>query len=255
MSPTIHTTKDGSSTLYSDQYEQFYHNPNGAATESLYVFFDTPGVTESLKSNTEISVLEIGFGTGLNFILMLDKMMQLKSQTNVSFYSVEAFPVDVQTATSFDFKKHLKNPELNDLLPVIFKDLKPGLNRIKPLDQINATLYLYIGTFDSFSLDTQRMDYLFHDAFSPEVNEELWTKEVFRKLHSYSKTDGILSTYCAASKARAAMCAAGWYVASAPGALGKREMTIASPSTEPLGSFKRVNEERLAKRFAEGDFN
>lgn len=75
------------------------------------------------------------------------------------------------------------------------------------------------------------------------------------KLKSLAKGEAILGTYCAASKARAAMAVAGWKLAKARGALGKREMTIASLSENNLTDFKRINEERLIERFNNGDFD
>ena len=51
------------------------------------------------------------------------------------------------------------------------------------------------------------------------------------------------------------MAVAGWKLAKARGALGKREMTIASLSENNLTDFKRINEERLIERFNNGDFD
>lgn len=255
MATKIHKTKDGSSTLYSDQFEQFYHNPNGAASESLHVFFETSGLITSLESAESLTVLEVGFGTGLNFLLLLDILQQKKINIPVEFWSVEAFPVDQQIASEFNFKDHLKNPELNQLLPTIFTDLKPGLNQFRLLDDLDVSLNLYYGQFDDFDPKGLKADFIFHDPFSPEVNEELWTSNTFEKLASWSTTEAVIATYCAASKARGAMCASGWKVARSRGALGKREMTVASLSEEKLVNFKRVNEERLAERYRAGDFD
>lgn len=257
MATRLHTTKDGSSTLYSDQYEQYYHNPNGAATESRYVFFERSGLVEALHQapDTNLSILEIGFGTGLNFLLLLDYLKNRKGKGNVSFYSVEAYPVDPETARSFDFAEHLKHPELTDLLPSFFLDLRPGMNYLDLREEVNAELYLFYGSFKDFHVPSLKVDYIFHDAFSPEVNQELWTDAVFKELYDYANDQAVLSTYCAASKARAAMCASNWYVAKAQGALGKREMTLASPNSDTLSKYKRVNETRLARRYIEGDFD
>ncbi len=255
MTPTIHQTKDGSSTLYSDTFEQFYHNPNGAASESLHVFFKTPGLISTLDKAESLTVLEIGFGTGLNFLLLLDIIKQKGLNMPIEFWSIEAFPVSRSTASEFNFKEHLKQPELNNLLPNIFDELKPGLNKIHPLPNLNVKLNLFYGKFEDFIPANLQADFIFHDPFSPEVNEELWTADTFTKLASYSSDQAILATYCAASKARGAMCAAGWKVARSQGALGKREMTVASLSSEMLSGFKRVNEERLAERYESGDFD
>ncbi|HBQ60078.1 MAG TPA: hypothetical protein DD671_10770 [Balneolaceae bacterium] len=254
MSPKVHQTKDGSSTLYSEKFEQYYHNPNGAASESVYVFFEQSGLISFLETTDTLTVLEVGFGTGLNFLLLLDILKKHNLHIPVRFYSIEAFPITVETARSIDFKEHLSDPGLNELLPSIFSDLNPGMNIIKPMKDLDVELHLFFGTFDGFRAQECSADFIFHDAFSPEVNEELWDDKTFKKLSTYSHSETVLTTYCAASKARGAMCAADWYVAKARGALGKREMTIASLSEEKLSGFKRVNEKRLAERYNKGDF-
>jgi tRNA U34 5-methylaminomethyl-2-thiouridine-forming methyltransferase MnmC len=255
MANKIHETKDGSSTLYSDEFEQFYHNPNGAASESIYVFFETSGLIKHIESADSLTILEVGFGTGLNVLLLADIMKRRDIKIPVTFWSVEAFPVTGKTAAGFNFTDHLEYPELNECLPQIFDQIKPGLNTLNVFQDIPLTLNLFYGKFEKFKPENIQADFIFHDPFSPEVNEELWDDHTFKKLANFSNSEVVLATYCAASKARGAMCAAGWNVAKTRGALGKREMTLASLSGEKLANFKRVNETRLAERYQTGDFN
>jgi tRNA U34 5-methylaminomethyl-2-thiouridine-forming methyltransferase MnmC len=139
----------------------------------------------------------------------------------------------------------------------IFSNLTPGWNRFEISEQL--TLWLWYGLFSDMEMpppgQEQRMEFFFHDPFSPEVNGELWTREVFEKLTSIASDDAVLATYCAATSARAAMAAAGWNTARAPGALGKREMTIASLDKSKLTGFKVLNNQRLIERFNRGDFD
>jgi tRNA U34 5-methylaminomethyl-2-thiouridine-forming methyltransferase MnmC len=113
---------------------------------------------------------------------------------------------------------------------------------------------LFIGPFDQQPEPENSYQMILFDPFSPDVNPELWTREVFRKLADWSDPDVLLATYGAASSARAAMAAAGWKVARAPGALGKREMTLAALNPEMLSGWKRVNEDRLRERYESGEF-
>lgn len=253
--PDHHITKDGSSTLYSNTYNQYFHNPNGSVSESKYVFFETPKVPEALVQEDKVTILETGFGTGLNFLLLLDYYLSDKCTSKVEFHSVEAFPISVDEAGKLNYASFSGFTELEPVLKNIFTDLKKGVNIIKPLPGVDVTLFLFTGKFEDFENEELQADFFFHDAFSPEVNEELWTTETFHKLISHAQPEAVLSTYCAASKARAAMAVAGWKLAKERGALGKREMTIASLSEEKLSDFKRINEKRLIERFKKGDFN
>jgi len=252
--PKIKQTKDGSTTLYSSRFNQHYHNPNGAVAESRHVFFETPRLPDAINQKETLNIFETGFGTGLNLLLLSEYLKESESQTVVNYYSVEGFPVDGQTARDFDFGD---NPELNKAKPLlidIFEDLKPGLNKFELSGQL--TLHLFIGLFDEFFKTNQvnKIDFVLHDPFSPDANPDLWTLPVFQNLASISRNDAVLATYCAATSARAAMAVAGWNVAKAKGALGKREMTVASLNPEKLKPFKRINEKRLIERFERGDF-
>tara|TARA_R110001599_G_scaffold150929_2_gene335250 strand:- start:119663 stop:120439 length:777 start_codon:yes stop_codon:yes gene_type:complete len=253
--PDHYITKDGSSTLYSNTYNQYFHNPNGSVSESKYVFFETSNVPDALVQNEEVTIFETGFGTGLNFLLLLDYSLSRECTSKVEFHSVEAFPISADEAEKLNYASFSDFEELEPVLRNIFTDLKKGMNIIKPLPDVDVTLFLFIGKFEDFKGEGVQADFFFHDAFSPEVNEELWTKETFERLKELGKEDSVLSTYCAASKARAAMAVTGWKLAKARGALGKREMTIASLSENNLADYKRINEERLIERFNNGDFD
>ena len=251
--PRIAETKDGSTTLYSPLFGQHYHNPNGAVAESKIVFFETPGLVTALQERDHIAIFEMGFGTGLNLILLNNYLEQLENPPIVDFYTVEAFPVDPETAAKFDFGEELNQQNPGKLLQSVFSEADPGTNSFQISEYL--TLNLFIGPFDDSPKPDQPVDYFFHDPFSPDVNAELWTPEVFQRLKTYADQSAVLSTYCAASSARAAMAVSGCKIARAPGALGKREMTLASLDEKNLVGFKRVNEQRLAERYQQGDFD
>jgi tRNA U34 5-methylaminomethyl-2-thiouridine-forming methyltransferase MnmC len=119
----------------------------------------------------------------------------------------------------------------------------------------NITLHLFNGMFDDFPAEEIGAQYIFHDAFSPDANPDLWTGDVFKKIKQLGADNAVLSTYCAASKAQGALAWAGWKVAKTRGALGKREMIVAALNPERLNDHKRINEDHYARRYEEGDFD
>ncbi len=250
--PTLDTTDDGSHTLYSKQFDQHYHNPNGAVAESRHNFFDKNGLLKRLPNSKTLTILEIGFGTGLNLLLLMDEYRETGSSAQIDYYSIEGFPVEADTARSFNYDQFLSNPELLKKLVQVFDGLRPGMNHIELIPGI--TLHLFVGMFKELTPKNIEADFIFHDPFSPNVNEELWAGSVFSTLADWSSRDVVLTTYSAASKARGAMASAGWNVAREEGALGKREMTVASLDPDKLSHLKRVNEERLARRYRTDDF-
>ena len=81
-------TNDGSHTVYSTRFDQHYHNPNGAIAESRYVFFKKSGLLEALTNQQRITILEVGFGTGLNLLVLLDYYLQHESTAQIDYYSI-----------------------------------------------------------------------------------------------------------------------------------------------------------------------
>lgn len=252
--PTPHITKDGSSSLYSQRHGQLYHSNGGAVSESRFVFFELPELSDAIRENREITIFEMGFGTGLNLLLALDYTAQAESPAPLHFYSVEAFPISTAVFEDLNYSRFLDDKTLTGRLAPVFDALNPGMNSFQLIPDLPVYLHLFYGVFADFPDTNIKADFILHDAFSPRVNPELWTSGVFEKLRRFSSEDAVLTTYCSATKARAAMAAAGWKVARAPGVLGKRETTIASPDARKLTGFKRVNEERLTERLSRGDF-
>ena len=62
-------TADGSSTLLIPEWEEAYHSRHGAVQEAFHVFIKNGW--KWVKNQKEISILEIGFGSGLNALITL----------------------------------------------------------------------------------------------------------------------------------------------------------------------------------------
>ncbi|MEX1212302.1 MAG: tRNA (5-methylaminomethyl-2-thiouridine)(34)-methyltransferase MnmD [Balneolaceae bacterium] len=249
----LHLCNDGSHTLYSEQFQQFYHNPNGAIAESRHNFFDVPGWLDQAEPGKPVHLFEVGFGTGLNLLLLLEYLHTRDPGLSITYYSVEAYPIPVQQAAKLNYPRLLDLPNAAELLACIFRDTSPGPHH-KVLSN-GVTLHLFVGPFSKVPKPDFPIDVFLFDPFSPDVNPDLWSPNVFETLASWSTPDAILSTYGAATSSRAAMAMGGWSLARTRGALGKREMTLASPDPARLSSWKRLNEDRLRERYQAGDFN
>ena len=68
---------------------------------------------------------------------------------------------------------------------------------------------------------------VYHDAFSPDMNPELWTVSFFRNIFDSMKTGARLATYSAKGEVRRTLLAAGFDVEKMAGPKGKREMLLA----------------------------
>jgi tRNA U34 5-methylaminomethyl-2-thiouridine-forming methyltransferase MnmC len=147
-----------------------------------------------------------------------------------------------------------------EALSACFAALKPGWNEVPWPGRIEVKVWVgFVGVDgvdprEDGARATRPYTHFFHDPFSIEASPDLWSEAMFAWLRSQATPDALLSTYGAASKARAMMAAGGWLVARAPGALGKREMTLASPTEDRLAGYSRVDEERLVRRLRNGEF-
>jgi tRNA U34 5-methylaminomethyl-2-thiouridine-forming methyltransferase MnmC len=240
-------TKDGSLTFWSEEYRQHYHSIYGAVQESEHVFFQTSGCNERLKDRKSISIFESGFGTGTNFFMAARKAKTVGAELH--FMSVEKAPLPAETIRTIGGSRF--ETAIVNQVSLWMESLHPGWNQLS-IDGVS--LHLFFGDFAAVRGVPYEVDFFFHDAFSPETNPDLWTREVFERLRSWAKSEAVLTTYAASVSARAAMAAGGWLVARADGAPGKREMTIAGLRAESLSGFRRVNEARLAARWNAGEW-
>ena len=159
-------------------------------------------------------MLEIGFGTGLNALLVLEECLA-KEQFNVHYTSLEAYPVDAADAAKLNYTS-THHAEFLRLHKAAW-NTPLAITKNFMLEKLQTTL-------EQFAPQENTFDIVFFDAFAPRVQPELWSEEVFRKMHFALKPGGLLVTYCSKGDVRRAMIAAGFSVEKLPGPPGKREM-------------------------------
>lgn len=214
----IRQTKDGSNTLYVPDLNEHYHSVHGALQESQHVFIKH-GLEYALEQKRDVKILEIGFGTGLNAILTLP--FALAQQAFIQYDTLEKYPLTQDVVEQLHFEQFILNPELLDN----FKKMHAAPWN-EPIDlSPYFTLQKIHETLEEFCPPEAYYDVVYFDAFAPEKQPELWTEEVFTKLHNATRPGGILVTYCAKGAFKRNLKAAGFIVEALPGPPGKREMT------------------------------
>lgn len=215
---SVIVTKDSSHTLYSERFDATYHSTHGAIQESKHVFIKN-GLEfythDNLKS--KLSILEIGFGTGLNALLTYEFAKQ--NHLLINYQSIEAFPIPLEIAQELNYT-HEKDSVLKEVF------LKMHQCESGVLTFINSffTLIKHQCLIEGFR-STEQFDVIYFDAFSPTQQPELWTESVFENMFSLLKSGGILVTYCAQGQMKRNMKTAGFKITTLPGPPGKREMT------------------------------
>ena len=206
-------TSDGSTSLYIPQLDETYHSVHGALQETQHVFIKN-GL--QLFEHQSISILEIGFGTGLNALVTYKEHKVL--QLNIHYETVEAYPISWNEASQMNFSEVL-SPTLSPIFEQMHccpwdetVALSPTFSFKKRLQRFET-----INDVDSFDL-------IYFDAFGAQVQPELWQEAIFQRMYTALKQGGYLVTYAAKGSVRRAMQACGFTVERLPGPLMKREM-------------------------------
>ena len=88
-------TADGFDTLYSPVYGQTYPSKHGALIEARHVFLEGSDVAERLAQGLPTRVLEVGFGTGLNFLLTAHRAASVNVPLQYVALEKDMLPADV----------------------------------------------------------------------------------------------------------------------------------------------------------------
>jgi tRNA U34 5-methylaminomethyl-2-thiouridine-forming methyltransferase MnmC len=213
-------TRDGSTTIHIEEWDECYHSRFGAIQEAQHVFIKN-GL--SLFENNSVSILEIGFGTGLNaFITFLES--QILNQT-IDYVGVEAYPVSAEEVVSMNYVSELKAE--NDV------DIFEKMHNCNWEEQIilrdDFLLTKRQQFFDEIE-DVEKFDLIYFDAFGYNVQPELWSTAIFQKMYNALKPKGVLVTYAARGVVKRSMIEVGFAVEKLEGPPGKREMFRAKKS-------------------------
>ncbi len=219
-------TNDGSTSLRDPITGETFHSSFGAITESRVVFIQN-GLNFFIQNNSpqNIHLLEIGFGTGLNALLTLARLSE--SNINIAYTAIDAFPL------SREYSDKLNYSTLPELLGFSNEFSAFHTHSNKELTFKNGQFILRKQQIDllEFEPEPQSFDIVYFDAFSPNVQPELWSKEVFSKLFNALKNPGILVTYSARGSVKEALRACGFIVERLPGPPGKRHVIRATKKT------------------------
>jgi tRNA U34 5-methylaminomethyl-2-thiouridine-forming methyltransferase MnmC len=214
----ILSTNDGSTTIHLPDWDESYHSKHGAIQEAYHVFIKSGF---SLIEGNSISILEIGFGTGLNaFITYLEAK---KSNQTIDYVGVEAYPVEVVEALQMNYVSELD--VFNEI--TIFSKMHESNWDEKEVISNNFSLTKRKQFFEDIT-DENTFDLIYFDAFGFRVQPELWSLEIFIKMYKALKTNGVLVTYACRGSIKRAMLECGFKVEKLPGAPGKREMLRAT---------------------------
>ncbi len=223
-------TGDGSYTLYDADSDECYHSHKGALTESEFVFVAASGLRKRLlEAKSEghaLVIIEMGLGTGLNYLLSARLAYQLGVE--LQYHALEN---NLLKRSSIEHLKFNEIPGMSD----VYKDYLKLDIHAQQLPQghhgfstITGQLHLHHGDALQCALPVDHFELCFYDAFSPKTVPALWQRAQLQKFYDCLKPGGSWVSYCASGAVRRNLVNCGFLVDRLPGPPGKREMLRAN---------------------------
>lgn len=231
-------TDDGSYTLVQVATGDAMHSGCGALEETRHVYLVGSGAAERLRQRQATRIWELGFGSGLGWLVTADWALRHGAPLDYVGLDVQLPPADV--VRQLDWDRAIANHRLVQATLDWFGEAERAIGRstaIPPLQLDSVRLELVLSDALAWcrqqlaadeSVCGQPFDAIYFDPFSPQAAPQLWSPEVFRALRRIIRPGGRLASYCVNRRVRDDMASAGWRVQRVPGPVdGKREVLTA----------------------------
>lgn len=237
---TLGFNADG--TPVSPQFNDVYHSksgdhgPWGQAEEVFLRGNGLIGQKARWSDLPHFTVLETGFGAGLNFIATARAWLDDTCRSrHLHYVSVEKHPLllpDLRklwtTLMETAPTQHSGHGTLGALVEALIAQWPlptPGIHRLQ-FEQGRIRLTLALGDAEAvLPRLSLRAHAIYLDGFSPRRNPDLWSPRIFAALARVSAPNATFATWSASSRVRAGLIDAGFEVTREQGYGGKRHRT------------------------------
>ena len=217
MSLKIVKTSDGSHTIYNSELNETYHSLHGSINESNTVYIQN-GLEYYIKkkSRKKINILEVGFGTGLNFLLTYSFLEKRKEK--IFYHTIEPYPLPNEVTEKLNYVSEVGEQyrEIFSLSHNLENDKKNHISE-------NLEFLKSKNSLQDIELN-HRYDIIYFDAFAPSKQPSMWEKKNLEKIYSTMKNHSVLVTYCSSGQFKRDLKSIGFNVNVLPGPKGKKEM-------------------------------
>lgn len=219
--PELSWTPEGAPR--SGRFDDIYFSREGGLDETRAVFLDGCGLPEAWAGRRGFTVAELGFGTGLNILALIQLWRAHRPPgARLNIFSVEGYPLARDEAA----RALAAWPELADLSRTLidaWPRRAPGFHRLAWPD-LGVTLDLAVGeALWALEQWTGRADAWLLDGFAPAKNPQMWRPKVLAAVAARSAPGARLGTFTVAGSVRRGLQDAGFTVDKRPGHGAKRE--------------------------------
>lgn len=195
--------------------DPYFSRQDGAA-ETAHVFLAGNGLPERFADGLQIA--ELGFGTGLNFLVTLAAWQAHDTAGTFHFTSFEAHPLTPDDLA----RAHAAFPALAREAEALRAALTTGPG---PWQIGTGRLRLIVGDArQCLPAWTGRADAWYLDGFAPARNPEMWEPGLLTEVAAHTAPGGTLASYTAAGAVRRRLEGAGFAIERRPGYGRKRHM-------------------------------
>jgi tRNA 5-methylaminomethyl-2-thiouridine biosynthesis bifunctional protein len=226
--PAVLSFRDNG-TPFSPLYDDIYHSAVGGLEQADHVFLRGNALPERWQGRRIFTVLETGFGMGINFLTTWAAWRADPSRCErLHFVSTEKHPfalADLRRA----YAATIADPSIAALADTLANDwpmLVPGTHRLE-FEDGRVVLTLVFGDAEQ-SLPNLRLraDAFYLDGFSPAKNPELWTLAIFKSLARLADEGATFATYTSAGDIKRALTQCGFEYRKVEGFGWKRAMLV-----------------------------
>ncbi|NML32164.1 bifunctional tRNA (5-methylaminomethyl-2-thiouridine)(34)-methyltransferase MnmD/FAD-dependent 5-carboxymethylaminomethyl-2-thiouridine(34) oxidoreductase MnmC [Paraburkholderia antibiotica] len=226
--PAVLAFRDNGSP-FSPLYDDIYHSAVGALEQAHYVFLGGNALPERWQRRRIFTVLETGFGMGINFLVTWAAWRSDPSRCErLHFVSTEKHPfsaADLRHVHATTFSDPLV-AELADALANAWPMLVPGTHRLEFDDGRVVLTLIFADAAESLPTLRLRADAFYLDGFAPAKNPELWSPAIFKSLARVAGEDATFATYSSAGEIKRALTQCGFEYRKVDGFGWKRAMLV-----------------------------
>ncbi len=222
-------------------YDDFYFNSLDPIAESEYVYLKGNNLLKRFKNSNNFVLTELGFGSGLNFLLVWNLWKSLRKNNSIlNYISFEKNPLSKHQMEKI-FKTLNKLDHLSSILIEKLPSLHSGVHEIDfDKGSVRLTLiyeeFIFLKNFSFYS------DAWFLDGFSPSKNKSAWDKSIIKKIYNNTKVNGTFSTFTASSEVQTKLIESGFTINKKNGFGKKREMLVGiKKEKKNINSFSSNN--------------
>ena len=209
--------------VYSRWYDDIYFDKTDGVKEKEHVYLNANDLANRIKLSDKLCIAELGFGTGLNFILTWRLWKKnRKPNSSLTYISFEKAPLSKKEMT----RVYKRFKELNDFSDQLIQKLTDNYKTNRTIYFKSESINLIL-IYDNFSLLTNfdfKADIWFLDGFAPSKNPEVWDNSYYKNIYNRTNLKGSLSTFTSSGLVRRGLALAGFSVTKVSGFGQKREM-------------------------------